>query len=375
MTELFSGAISQYIDDNGKARMVNYKVKGGILSLMTSPIPPLNLPNEREVLRTTKENAIKFVKDRKLQISSQDGSKDSIKGLWVEMQEENSEIYYGYIPILSSKPIENVEFAEETKLPPLEVKTEVQESELQVFRRNRKIAEFLKKYTLYTYALHPEEFDRSWFVVDPDHTYDIESLDKKLTQNDVMYDEDGYLIVQSDEIADRLMGYLNICLANDRPGVLNLAGKSKIEDYYQTVSDFRSAPNQLIFTSENGVLRWKRELARAERDRTVSQNLHPGSSEPYFYKTPKINKGALHIIQNVKDGSLENAKAVSYKWIKDRVNIGYSPDKTALPENISSVSYTNNGPVPGGKRKGETEEFVPVIFYEDGSYGAILFLA
>lgn len=378
MSDLFSGATSQYIDDNGKARMINYKVKGGTLSLMTSPIPPLNLPTVKEISKISKDKALKFVKDRNLQIVSQDGNEKEIKGFWVEQIEENSKIYYGYIPIVPSTPINNAEFAEETKIPPLEEETDQKESELQVFRRNRKIAEFLKKYTLYTYALHPEKpedggFDRTWFVVDPDHEYDVEKLDKRLfvDGNDIIYDENGYIIVPSDETADRLMGYLDICLTNDKPGVMGLANESKIEDYYQSISDFRSAPNQLIFTSENGVLRWKRETARAERDKTVSQNLYPKTSEPYFYKTPKIKGGRLQIIQNVQDGSLENAAAVSYKWMKDKVNVGYSPDKIALPESIPTVSYTKNGRVPGGARGSEA---APVMFYEDGSYGAILFL-
>lgn len=377
-TLIFQNAVSQYIDDNGKTRMINYKFQGTTLSLMTSPIPPLDLPSERNISTVALKAALKFIKDRKLQITSQDGNEKAIRGLWVEMVEENPGIYYGYIPVAKTDPLKDFDFAEDTKIDPLRTEENVKDSELQIFRRNRKIAEFLKKYTLYTYALNPKTFDETWFVVDSEHEYDIESLERSLfvDGNKVMYDNNGYLIVPSQKIASRLMGYLRIKLANDRPGVLSLVNARKIEDYYQTVSDFTTAPNQLIFTSANGVLRWKRELARVESSRTVSQNLFSQTTEPYFYKTLKIKKGALHLIQNVKDGSLKNAVAVSYKWIKDRVNTGYSePDFLALPEDISYISYTNNGPVPGGKHIGGTKETASVIFYEDGTYGAILFLA
>lgn len=376
MSSIFQNAISQYIDDNGKTRMINYKVKGGSLSLMTSPIPPLDLPNDNTILSTSLKIALNFIKERKLQITSQDGNEKEIKGLWVDIPD----IYYGYIPVAATSDIlKNIDFAEDTKIDPLRTNDSSQLSELQVFRRDRKIAEFLKKYTLYTYALDPKKFDknpRKQFVVDPDHEYDIESLDKKLILegNNVMY-KNGKLIVPSESIITRLIGYLKIQLVNDKPGVLELANSSKIEDYYQTVSDFKSAPNQLIFTNINGVIRWKREMARVESSSEISQNLRPRTSEPYFYKAPKIKKGTLHIIQNVQDGSLKNAVAVSYKWIKDKVNIGFSePDMTALPEDISYVSYTNNGIVPGGKHSGKTEEVSSVIFYDNGTYGAILFL-
>lgn len=373
MSGLFNEATSQYIDDNGKTRMLNYTHKGKHLSLMTSPLPPFDLPVAKKVSKASRDIVLKFIKDKKLKIISQDGNEKEIKGFWVETDDEDSDIYYGYIPILSSPPLRDVEFSENTKMVPLQ-KEDSKKSELQLFRRNKKIAEFLKIYTLYTYALHPDEFDENWFVVDPDHEYNIEDLDKKLVEGtSVMYNEDGYLIVPSEGTISKLMGYLQIKLANDKPGVMSLSSARKMDDYYQSISDFRTAPNQLIFTSENGIFRWKRDTARSESNRIVSQNLLSSATEPYFYKTHKIKNGLLHIIQNVRGGDLKNATAVAYKWIKDRVNVGYSdPDKKALPENISYVWYTNNG--KGGKEKRGTKEYAPVMFYEDGTYGAILFL-
>jgi len=372
MSGLFDEVKSQYIDDNGKTRMLNYTYKGKHLSLMTSPLPPFDLPVVKKISEAPKDTALKFIKSKKLKIVSQNGTEDEIKGFWVETDEEDSDIYYGYIPISPSAALKDVEFSENTKMIPLQ--EDSKKSELQLFRRNKKIAEFLKIYTLYTYALHPDEFDEKWFVVNPNHEYNIESLDKKLVEgNNVMYDKDGYLIVPSKETITKLLGYLQIRLVNDKPGVMSLGGAKKMDDYYQSISDFRSAPNQLIFTSENGIFRWKRDMIRSESNRTVSQNLLPDATEPYFYKTHKIKNGLLHIIQNVRGGNLKNATAVGYKWIKDRVNTGYAePDKRALPENISYILYTNNGQVD--KKKEGTKEYAPIIFYEDGTYGAILFL-
>lgn len=380
---IFEGARTQYIDDNGKTRMLTFKFQGKILSFMTSPIPPLDLPNERTISEVPLNVALKFIKEKGLRIVSQDGSKEAgIKGLWIEMKEENPLIYYGYIPVEQTDALDGYDFAEPTKNDPLRVNPE--ESDLQKFRKSRKIAEFLKKYTLYTYALNADEFDveaPTWFVVNPNHAYDIEKLNKKLyvKKNDVIYDSSGYIIVPTQETADKLLSYLRIQLVSNKPGVLALADVKTVEDYYQTVSDFRSSENQLIFTSAESVKRWKKEASRVEGTSNVSQNLLPYASEPYFYKTPKIANGRLHIVQNVKSGKLEDATAVSYKWIKDKVNIGYNitdTDKIAMPNDVPYRAYTNSGLLLKHGMVKDGASVATVIFYDDNeSYGAVLFLA
>ncbi len=390
---IFLEAKSQYIDNNGKTRMLNFKYKGAQLSLITSPVPPLDLPINDKIVDVPIDTALNFIKHHKLELKQKELAADdvprethsAVKGLWVETRDENSGIYYGYIPISSSGKIsdlptviQKLDSAEPTKNDPLRVPHPRGNSKLQKYRSNKKIADFLKIYTLYTYSLELEKFSKKSFIVIENYKYDIEKLNKKLIAgNDVMYAK-GKLIVPSAETITKLMGYLKISLANNRPDVLKLATATSIEDYYQSISDFRPATNQLIFTSSNGVLRWKREMARVENRNTVSQNLQPQYIYPYFYKTPKIRNNSLHIIQNVENGSLENAVIVSYQWVKSKVNVGYLPtDTLALPpiEEISYSAYTNNGILSTSRGKGKTNDIsASVIFYEDGTYGAILFL-
>lgn len=369
---IFENAESQYIDDNGKTRMINFDIDGDKLSLMTSPIPPLDLPSDRTISEISIKSALEFIRERGLAITFQDGNEeDGIQGLWVEMQEENPGIYYGYIPIKIAKSLSDVEFADPTKNDPL--RTDNISSELHTFRKNRKIADFLKHYVLYTYSLDPENFGEDSFVVKKGHVYDIEKLNKRLFKenNRVMYDKNGKLIATSDAIVRNLLSYLKVRIATDKPGVLNMRNLTTIPDYYQSISDFRPAPNQLIFTSANGVIRWKREMKRNKTANTISDNLMAESTEPYFYRAPKIEKGLLMVVQNVQDGLLENAAYVSYKWLKDRVNIGFAAENQGTKE-ISYSIYTKAGKFKDHKKG--TKEFAPVILYEDGTYGALLFL-
>ncbi len=77
------------------------------------------------------------------------------------------------------------------------------------------------------------------------------------------------------------------------------------------------------------------------------------------------------IVQNVIDGSLEGALAVSYKWLKDRVNIGYRPEVPITIDDVSYVVYSETGLVE--KVKNKTKETVSFLRYDDEIYAALLF--
>lgn len=378
-TKLFKGAASQYIDDTGKTRMLNFKG----LSLMVSPIPPLELVvEELAVIESTLDRALDFIKSRGLTITSQDGDEQDkkIQGLWVETSSEGSTsgIYYGYIPILPSNALPNVDFVISTKNDPLRTDST---SLLENFKLARKVADFLKIYTLYTYALDPESFGdgSKAYVIKPDHIYDIEKLQKRLFKkdNDVMYHKDK-LVVLNEEIKTNLMAYLKVSILNDRPGVLALASTTTTDVYYQSVSDFKPSPNQLIFTSKAAVLRWKREIEKTKDNLIVSQILQKSKQDPYFYRNPNLKRNQLVIIQNVNGGTLEKAISVSDKWIKDRVNPGFSTedlsaDTLSKVKKESLVTYAEGGEI--SKTGGKIKNRHSVILYDDGSYAAVLFLA
>jgi len=374
---LFEGAIKQYIDENGKTRMLIYRDK---VSLMTSPIPPLDLPvikNLSETVDVKLSVALAFIKRKELQITSQDGNeKEGIQGVWVEPSAANPGIYYGYIPVEKGSPlIKNVEYP--SRNDPLRTDS-LQKTALSSFRRSRKIAEFLKQYTLYTYAISDVEFGPDSYAVIPNHRYDIDSLHKKLYMegNNIMYTiikRQHTLIVPSIKTRDHLLSYLEVRLAHDKPSVMAMKDQRIVDHYYLTVSDFRHIPNQLVFMSKNGLIRWRNEKVLGRDTETiVSTTLEPNTLEPYFYRNPKIRSEHLMIVQNVEGGAIQKAISVGYKWIKDRVNIGSTPD---IPANIDDISYTLFSETTNlGTTKRKTSEVVSVIRYGDKDvYGALLF--
>jgi hypothetical protein len=373
MSSLFKDVVSQYVDNNGKARILNYSIsRGGQISLAVSPIPPLKIliSDKKDIKLVPLSVATDFIKLKSLLIVEQDGNKDDgIQGIWVETQEQNSGIYYGYIPINPNKTIiANVPFSQRND----PIRTDSPErSELTIFRRDRKIAEILKQYVLFTYALNPEDFDENYFWIDPEHIYDIEKLNKKLYMegNDIIY-RDGYIVVVSEEIRDGLMSFLKVSLLNDTPGVMATANTKIIENYYQIISDFRNIHDQLIFVNKNGLKRWKADMTKSFKGSIISSFPLEDAKDPYYYKNLKIRRDNLMIVQNVAGGTLQEAISVSYKWNTSRINSGFNIPVSNIIDNISYVLYTEMGEIAREKKK---TNFTNVFQYENGSHAALLF--
>nr|QBK86209.1 MAG: hypothetical protein LCMAC102_00030 [Marseillevirus LCMAC102] len=361
---LFEDIESQYIDDNGKTRVLNYQ--SGV-SLMTSPLPPLNVPISKEIREIAQKTALKFIKAKGLQITMQDGNQQKIQGLWVESI--NSEIYYGYIPIKVSNPLSNIDYTPLTLNDPLRTG---KNSELQKMQHDRKVADYLKQYTLFEYSQNPKKFSEENFIVIPDHKYDIETLDKKLIpDNNVMY-RDGKLIVLSEDIADRLTAFLQVQLLNDTPGLKNYKDRTVIKDYYRTLSDFRKSEGQLVFLTRSSLLKWKSEKIRIAEQTLIVSYIRPTFVEPYFFRNTNVAKGRLMLIQNVENGSLEKALTVAEKWAKDRVNPGFRVEIGPAAERVTYTVYTKDGEEEVVKPSGK-EEHVSVIKYPNNEYAALLF--
>lgn len=370
---LFKNVQSQYVDDNGKARMLTYE--SGVC-LMTSPLPPLNLPADRKIQEVTREEAEQFIKARGLEITMQDGDPGDarIQGLWVRSAERsNSGVYYGYIPIEVSDAIPGVDFIPPALNDPLRTDAS---SELDGMHHARKVADFLKQYTMYEYALDPEGFSKDSFVVDEDHVYTVSLLDKRLYKedNDIMYSSRGKLIVPSEDVRERLMGFLRTQLLNDTPSVMSYRDRAVVKDYYRTLSDFRKVPEQLIFLTQASLMKWKTESARGRTQNEVITYIRPDSFEPYFYRNYNISKGQISIVQNVENGDLAGALEVAEKWVKDRVNSGYRVDDAGKAiERVTYTVYTEDG--EGETIAGSPEgEKVSVMEYPGGEYAALLFI-
>ncbi len=365
---LFEEIKSQYIDDSGKTRMLNYS--DGI-SLMIPPMAPRNIETNGDVYFPTKEKALEFIQNRGLKIEMQDGDKNGIQGLWLEG--------YSYIPIEEkSEAIPNIDFAPQYMIDPL---ISTSESKLKEMQLHRKIAEFLKQYTLFEFSMRnakDEEFGQDSFVLYPEYRYEnIDSLEKRLIpDNNVMYD-DGKLIVPSEKVREGLLNYLKIKRFNDEKGVNNFKDRKMIENYYQNLTDFKTSDGQLIFMDRSSAIRWRGETLRNRDNSRVFNYIRPNVREAYFYRNINIRNGKLAIVQNVRKDSFYRVLKVGLIWEKDRRNVGYNID-VQESDNTEGISYTLYSKMGFGiNMKKDTSEDVTILEYVSKrglGYAALLFI-
>jgi hypothetical protein len=356
--ELLSDAIGQYVDDNGKARVLVYKD----VCLMISPIPPLNLP-VGDVTDSSKDAALRFIKRYKFDIISQDVIGQHLQGLWIHTQ-----FAYAYIPLLSSKPIEGIPKASPNLRDPMRTSGQ---SRLTDFHNLARLADFLKQYALFEFSHHPDNFDLTRFIVIPDHDYNISSLRKRLIRhNDVMY-KNKRLIVPTEDVAKRLIYYTQTQYYNDSYMVKNYKNIAMIKNYYTALSDFRKQKNQLIFLSKSSLQKWREEQSQYARQ--VYKELDQTTREPYFYRHHNIKNGKLFILQNVENGELDLAIRVASVWsTKSKVNLGYKPQDVSIPPHQTIVFLSNSGKKL--EYGDESNKKIYIMAYDSKHYAAMLFV-
>ena len=386
---LFKGVESQYIDSNGKVRMIHYSN----ITLMTSPLPPLiiqkkSVPISKKIKTIDSKNELnKFITNYKLKIVKQDGDEvtEEIQGVWVKSLIKNSGLVYGYIPF-KGKGYENIDYSSSIREDFIRVE---ETSELEIMKRNRKIARLLQEYSAYQFSKvlknykreYDEEIIRKIFVVDKDHEYEdieeiSETINSEASKTFIDYNKDK-VIVPTENIEKRLVYYIKNRLLNDTPSIKKYKKRKILENFYINIEDFKNRNNELIFGDYinnsiiDSLIHWKEENSRIIENSTIHCELDKNKHEPYFFRN-RILKGRLLLIQNVKEGK-EQALYVSMKWMNspkdDRINEGY--DSSIEEVDNSYIIYDEDNLEKRRMYKGK-EPVLYIIRYSDDSYGAIL---
>lgn len=376
----FNGIKSQYIDDSGKTRILNYD--GGI-SIAVSPIPPLDVREAPidDVIQVSLEYALTFIAERNFQITEKCGYEegDLMSGLWLQ---GNESISFGFIFInqtdeKSLESIRDIPYNSDV-LDPILVGTK---SEMDIMRSNAKIAEYLKQYSLIEYAHNPTTFGINNYSVKPQHEYNLpENLGSKLTRFSPYFYRGSRIAVHDIDTRDRLMMYAKVTAYNDSTMIQRYKLKAVIDGplFYKSVKDFRVQPNQFVFATQLDVLRWKNEIFNNIANYTVNSIPLPDSKYPYYYRNLKIMGGRLMIIQNTREGTFPAALAVSKKWELQHINPGYDPKDITLPEKeiLAFEVFTEDGLTHKSGTSTENNPLLKIFAYIHGEsqYGAVLFL-
>lgn len=310
---LLKKVTGQYIDDDGKTRVLFFDR----LSICVSPIPPLNVEVLKKVYEVSLDDALKFIEKNSLTLKYYNKfTFFENKSLGLGISFEKDFIDYGYIFILSDSKLPRDVSTENLPDP---IRTE-DTSRLELVNRNKKIASILMQHTLYDYSNNPSSFSKDNFVVVPSHIYDISQLSKMFKKNTALY-SNKKLIVQSEEMREKLLSYLEIQLLNDTPGVLKYKNRIFLTNFYKKITDFRQNPKQNIFIGINML----KESTKHNNDKfKIIYKLLPRTiKEPYFYKNYYISNSTLFLVQNVHDNTLEKSLGICKVWAEEKINPGY----------------------------------------------------
>jgi len=337
-------AQSQAIDNNGKVYMFNYNN----FSLYVSPCPPLPIPINTNPKDINSHNLNKLTKASKIVGTSYDK-----KALFVDLESFDE----SYVPL--EKPLDGYKKISS----PLYMNIIHQQSDLELMKNNRKIAHYLKEYTLFLYSIN-DELTEDNFIIDNNHVYNYKSLGRKFLKNTNVMFKNNKLIVPSKEFIPRLLYYIKKKKINRPQDIQNYKNKIFIQDYYEFISDFEQRSEQLIFVGIQDLIYWIEKETNDIAIYEISNILDSSREIAYFFEDYTINKGTLNIIQNVAEGSLKRALYVANFWNKYNLNVGFYAPILSSNVNYTEVSENNKNAKPG----------INVFKYPDGKYAAIFLL-
>ena len=310
--------VSQYIDENGKMAGLTIKVNNKLMSILTLPSQPENLPIDLTIHRIDVKDVFNIMTQKHTGVTV---SNNLITGLWYRIYD----VEFGeYIPI---KPTD----MEINKIGPNHVYMEKEKTTGQytfmkkILSRLLQLIQWLFLVAVYKYNIVndvDEFFDQyvSYSNKDSFIYNDLINIPRRLPVYEKFTSYFDYikeyssplvknnkLVMYNQDFYNKIKIYLtNFHLSdNDIPLF--------IINYYQYVNDFKQLPNTLIFLNQENMNAWQ------ETHKQIYYEVLPETIYPYIYKT--LN-GKIFIIQNVKNNYLQTALSVCDYWHNHQINIG-----------------------------------------------------
>ena len=367
---------SQSIDIFGKVRGLNF----GKLTMLVSPISNSDPSSEKfENTESTLEEAISFIEENSLKIIELDTSKDNkVVGLLTNAFD------YSYIPVVSSEipnSLENIPISTNRSIIPKK-----EDSILERTKNNKKIADFMMQLALYSFSLQLQDSKSSEknldilneyysdqinifitsIIVNPNNNF-LENIPRQFTLNSSFF-KDGKLIVDSEKTKERIRWFLHYSINFNSKIVLNYKDKKYLNNYYMYLKDFSKNKDEKIFINTNSFKEWMESKIFENKilDIPDPENIYVQFFWNWRLKTITDNKVVL--IQNVQDGDLKKALAVSKIYREDGYNAGYFVDGVETEsENYTEIYFTGNLLVIS---EPATDLFV--FKYPSGKYSSLL---
>lgn len=330
--------IEQGIDSYGKCRMIRFKYKNQIGTLLTTPIQPLYIPEIKKWIATKLDQkiALQFAATLGITISGQSISNNIVKELYGVLG--NVKIS---IPVKDSNPINGVPILDKGVSYP-----EKENSIIDNYNHYKKLARYITEYTFWLFSKYLQEDNsrdmelntiREFFQnkVKIIENFEYGHVSKIFDMNSGVMDN-GKLVLKSEETLKRLVYTLRVYLRRYRQKIREYYTHRVIENYYVDVTDFDQYQFQVILQGDKSVEKWIHE-------QKIKYNIYNSVQIgilgiPYFFHN-KLIDNKIYLAQNTDD--LHKALKISQTWLQNGYNIGENPSPTNQLNQFTLYRYIN----------------------------------
>ena len=259
----------QIIDKYGKCRVL---ILENNITILTQPIPPLNLPIFENFEIRDYNEVLQYLKQSKIFLRYSPNIVDkNICGF--NCKYHNLELFFPCkIKEIDSEVESHIFYCDND------------DNYLKDFNNKRKIAKYLNAYCKYLYSITGskdlENFCEENMIINANHKYNPD-IGPFLTSNN-SYIQDNKIILISEELKNKLKYSLKMSLERDNIIISNYKDRKLIYKYFEEVSDFTKYKNQIILTGD--ILKYfQNDFDHALRDDFVDNTIIP-----YFVLKDKI---------------------------------------------------------------------------------------
>lgn len=385
---------SQCIDVYGKCRGIVLNTRFAFFFSPIYPIPDIPILQQEEFnVTNTKKETRDLLNEMGLSIVSQNiNSSQKANGYNVT---PFANTFYLYIPFIEDTPDTDIE-----KVKGDGYFTNDTNNALVVSKTNKKIANFLMQYAVYSYSKYIadkdvdtittsnsdnisdtilkmnktyrrfiDEFVEKNIVVVENYQYNLKTIPHRLSLNTNFF-QDNKLIVTDKETKEKLKYYLHYLINKNVKFVKEYKEQEYLKDYYVYNNDFIQRMNQKVFIGLSSFQNWiasKKDLI----DKNAIDYFLPEIKEPYFMHNWHIDKDKPVMIQNVINGEKARALNILYNYYKDGINTGYYTDP--IKESVSySVIYYSVGTLQI-RQIGE-QPIGTLVQYGPDNFGAVIYI-
>jgi hypothetical protein len=367
--------INQNIDSYGKCRMLNFKYKNQLGSMLISPIQPLPIPENTSSKVPTKlklETAIKLASELKIIISGQSVVRGFVKELYGILGNVNLSI-----------PIEDI--VPNESIPTLDKGISYMESTESVvgsYNKYKKLSRYISEYVFWLFSKYMKsksktdiELDdiKGFFDTNVKIIKDFEygNVDKSFSMTSGVMDGNK-LVLKSEDTLKRLVYVLRVYVRRFRNKILQYYAKKVIENYYVDVTDFDQYQFQVVLQGDNSVKKWIHEM---KRKYILLESVQISLTGPYFFKNTLVDDN-IYLAQNTDD--IRKCISIFQTWKKDKFNPGDSLidiKELSVTTGFKLYRYVSSNDIKAYKIGIKTSDLSPkVLGYKinDQSYYTIL---